>query len=861
MTPLRWAALAVFVSLPVFSYFVQPLAGRVVWTLVIAGVPLFIVLAGYHRWRRICPLAFFAQLPTRLGKPGRRRASRSFQAHYYYVPLAIFFFSLWLRLIATNGNGPAIALFLILLSLAALAVGATYTGKTWCNYVCPVSFIEKIYTEPRGLRDTPNSQCEICTACKPACPDINEENGYWREVGSRSKRFAYFAFPGLVFSFYFYYYLQAGTWDYYFGGRWTNQPGVFGSAFFPGHDAETAGLFFFPAAPRALAAALALALGALLSFGLFVALERRLGGWLRQRALGMKEADVRHRMFTVAAFTAFVTFYTFAGAPTIRKLPGAPHFFQILVVATATFFLARRLRRDQKSFTEETLARQIIRRWPWTDTKPPEDLREAFLIHTIRSESRSTGYAQLLDIYREAVREVVATGFATRTEVGRLESLRNQLQIQAADHEKIMAELEEEERARINDPTQQLSAEKRLQLETYGRALANYLERVSAAEGAPDQSFIEQRRLDYGVTPEEHAFVYGRLLGTEEALAGRLVDALRTIEGTARAIHALAAGTSPSGGFLAEILRCRRERALNVLLRTLQVAPEKPSQPVREGLLSADPAARASAVEALAASVAPSLAERLLEAFRSAACAEEDAAVSGQPGAWRGLGPWLRTQLTSGDPYLRAAALYHLAHRAEADEETLRRMASDEHSLVRETAFALRTRRESERAPRSEINRLEPTTLELIIALRSVPIFSSLGPEELAELAFACAEKEFAPGEALCVEGQPGDEVFVLMAGEVKVLRREGGQERMVMVENAGGFIGEMAVLDPAPRAATVIAGEGGTHALVLDGETFRAALRTNPAVAESVIRTLARRLRGGGGHHKDTKAPRHAGA
>ena len=34
-----------------------------------------------------------------------------------------------------------------------------FTGKTWCNYVCPVSFVEKLYTEPRGLRDTPNSQC------------------------------------------------------------------------------------------------------------------------------------------------------------------------------------------------------------------------------------------------------------------------------------------------------------------------------------------------------------------------------------------------------------------------------------------------------------------------------------------------------------------------------------------------------------------------------------------------------------------------------------------------------------------------------------------------------------------------------
>ena len=83
-----------------------------------------------------------------------------------------------------------------------MAVGVVFTGKTWCNYVCPVSFVEKLYTEPRGLRDTPNSQCATCTACKPACPDINEENSYWKEILAPAKARAYFAFPGVVLAFY-----------------------------------------------------------------------------------------------------------------------------------------------------------------------------------------------------------------------------------------------------------------------------------------------------------------------------------------------------------------------------------------------------------------------------------------------------------------------------------------------------------------------------------------------------------------------------------------------------------------------------------------------------------------------------------
>jgi polyferredoxin len=95
----------------------------------------------------------------------------------------------------------------MLLALTALLAGVVYTGKTWCNYLCPLSFIEKIYTEPQGLRETPNSQCEPCTACKKACPDINAENGYWKEIDCRSKRWVYYAFPGLVFGFYLYFYV------------------------------------------------------------------------------------------------------------------------------------------------------------------------------------------------------------------------------------------------------------------------------------------------------------------------------------------------------------------------------------------------------------------------------------------------------------------------------------------------------------------------------------------------------------------------------------------------------------------------------------------------------------------------------
>ena len=832
--PIKWVALAVFVTVPVFAMLVQSFAGRVVWTMVVAALPLFIVLAGYHRWRKICPLAFFSQIPVLLRRPGTSKASEWLERKYYYVTFGVFFVSLWLRLIATNGDGRAIATFFVLISFAALVFGAFYTGKTWCNYICPLSFIEKIYTEPHDLRETENSQCSKCTACKKFCPDINEENGYWKEIGSRAKRFVYFAFPGLVFGFYFYYYLQSGTWAYYFGGKWTDEPMVMHTALFPGVSASTAGFFFLPVLPRAVASIVTLGICALTSFALFSLLEHFIGTWLRRRDAEMDEHRVRHVMFTLAAFTAFLTFYTFAGAPTLWRLPWVfPHLFLIVVVLTATLFLVRRLRRTQKSFAEETLARNIIKRWAWTDIQPPKDLREAFLIHTIRSRESARGEAQVLEVYKDAVRETLVNGFVTREEVQMLESLRQQLHIKKADHEKTMSALADEERALISDPTKQVSVEKRLQLETYGRALERYLERVLEAEGDPDDSFVMQLRTEYRVSKAEHAAVLDDLLGGEQGLAARVGQEIGGIERAAQTIQALESSPSPVHDFLAELLRRRRTLLIDRLVRGLNFALEDETQhDLRRGLSSDSDAERESVIERLRSQVAPAVGERLLAAYQETVSLKSTLPT---------LTDMLSARIKSVDPYVRAVALYALSRRGKVDDEMLSQLAGDEHPLVRETALSLIVRGVASVADTGS----PLCTVEKMIALRAAPIFAGLDPEELSELADASREASYAPGDTLCVEGEAGNEVFILLSGTVDVFRLDDeGVNTLVYTEKAGGLIGEMAVLDPAPRSATVVATEAGARVLRLDGGAFRDALGDNPSIASGVIRTLAQRLR-----------------
>jgi CRP-like cAMP-binding protein len=182
---------------------------------------------------------------------------------------------------------------------------------------------------------------------------------------------------------------------------------------------------------------------------------------------------------------------------------------------------------------------------------------------------------------------------------------------------------------------------------------------------------------------------------------------------------------------------------------------------------------------------------------------------------------------------VRAAALHLLILEGRASAEIAGRLERDESEIVRETAKGA-----SDRGTPASL-----TSIERMIALRSVPLFATLAPEPLSDLAASCGEASFAPGTTLCREGDPSREVFVLLAGDVIVVHGDGLEEVVFATEGTGSVLGEMAVLNRAPRSATVRAGANGARVLVLDGEGFRQSIYDDPTIADAVIHTLARRL------------------
>lgn len=131
-----------------------------------------------------------------------------------------------------------------------------------------------------------------------------------------------------------------------------------------------------------------------------------------------------------------------------------------------------------------------------------------------------------------------------------------------------------------------------------------------------------------------------------------------------------------------------------------------------------------------------------------------------------------------------------------------------------------------------------------IDVLRKVPLFQGLSEGDLQSFADLARERSYPKGSVIVFEDDPGDALYLVAAGQVKVvLIAEDGREVILSVLGEGSFFGEMAVIDEEPRSAHVIAMED-SNLLVIRREDFHARLRQMPEVAISLLREISRRLR-----------------
>ena len=129
-------------------------------------------------------------------------------------------------------------------------------------------------------------------------------------------------------------------------------------------------------------------------------------------------------------------------------------------------------------------------------------------------------------------------------------------------------------------------------------------------------------------------------------------------------------------------------------------------------------------------------------------------------------------------------------------------------------------------------------------ALRSVPLFASLG-DESAEALRELLELELRPaGSVLFRKGERGGAMYLIEDGRVRIHIRDRGGDDVTLAELAAGdFFGEMSILDGKPRSATATVTEDARLA-VLSREGFHAFVSRTPQVALSMLAAITERLR-----------------
>jgi hypothetical protein len=215
-----------------------------------------------------------------------------------------------------------------------------------------------------------------------------------------------------------------------------------------------------------------------------------------------------------------------------------------------------------------------------------------------------------------------------------------------------------------------------------------------------------------------------------------------------------------------------------------------------ENLASRDPVQRANALETLEASGEPEIVRPLLAVWE------------GSPEPATDPGKVLLELLADPDPWLRACAA--VAMKGDDPVETLSKLP----------------------------------LMERVLFLRKVRLFDELTPMDLKHVAESATEHLFPDREVIAEQGEVGDEMHIVVSGEIRVvLGTEPQQQAEVARRRIGDCVGEMAIVSEEPRMASLVAG-GDVRTLSIDRRRFQRILRERPEASLAVMRVLCERLR-----------------
>ena len=123
-------------------------------------------------------------------------------------------------------------------------------------------------------------------------------------------------------------------------------------------------------------------------------------------------------------------------------------------------------------------------------------------------------------------------------------------------------------------------------------------------------------------------------------------------------------------------------------------------------------------------------------------------------------------------------------------------------------------------------------------------IFQGVDPDAVVNLISQMQTESFPRGTTIFDEGEPGDTLYIIIEGKVKLARHApDGRENLLSVMGPSDMFGELSIFDPGPRTSSAVCVTE-VNAATMDSEMLRTWINDHPEISQQLLRVLARRLR-----------------
>ncbi|BAZ45509.1 cyclic nucleotide-binding protein [Chondrocystis sp. NIES-4102] len=862
-----------------------PLGTTLFWGAIVPAAIFILLVFGHEVWRRICPLSFLSQIPRALGwqRQFKRENSKTGKVRYElakvkpdswlgknypYVQFGWLWIGLCGRILFFNADRLVLALWLLFTIAAAITVGYLYSGKSWCNYFCPMAPVQRIYSEPGGLFGSQahtsdqmitQSMCRTvlpdgkeqsaCVACKNPCIDIDSERVYWDSLNKAEESFLRYGYVGLVIGYFIYYYLYAGSWNYYFSGAWARQSDQLASLLSPG-------FYLFGQAiniPKLVAVPITL--------GGFTWIGYQLGRWIEKRAkynhnqaLKLTPEIIRHRIFTLCTFFIFNFFFIFGGRPLVQLMPlWGQYVYDLGLVLLSTLWLYKTWQRSPDLYSRENLAGRFRKQLEKLQLNVSELLEGRSLsdlnIHEVYILARVLpGFTREKrhQAYKGVVREALEEGYVNySSSLEVLQQLRQELGITDDEHRQVLEELGIEDPELLN-PDRQRSLENQIRLSGYRKSLERLmlLQRKQSDTDNSFETLVEQNsaeirtlRRQYSITSQEESWILNGITPETGNLrrAEFLLTQLPPLIYCYRALHQ-------------PILR-QHDAVLRLLRDSIYHKKELIIRTILETLETLDNEPEAIALAQQLAELAPMVLEELLESenWRERLCAKvlqrldllpETSNTCSLDYTIADILNLLNPLVEDHNPIIQTACLYLIAQLdLQRSQAIARDYSSSQNSLWQETIKLLLSSSESFPA----LNTFP--LLEKVVHLFNSDFFNRMHSETLIALAERAEVRSYSVNEVITEAGDTCRELLLLIEGDAKIQFYQEDKEIRVKKLHPGQTLDELEVLTHSNSQNTIIADSNLTKILAVPVDTFDDFLELDPDFARRVLELESQQL------------------